>query len=35
MAGRGLYGGGRPPFGFDVVDDMLVRTLTSKPLLSE
>lgn len=24
MAAEGLYGGGRPPFGFDVVDDKLV-----------
>jgi DNA invertase Pin-like site-specific DNA recombinase len=24
MAAHGFYGGGRPPFGFDVVDDKLV-----------
>ena len=33
MAGRGLYGGGRPPFGFDVVDDMLVPNVDEQAAL--
>jgi putative DNA-invertase from lambdoid prophage Rac len=33
MARHGLYGGGRPPFGFDVFDDMLVPNVDEQAAL--